>query len=52
MTARDHTRHLAFLANDHLGRLYVTFDLAVDLQNTAADDLQTLADDLEIVADH
>ena len=33
-------------------RLHIALDLAVDLQDAAADDLQPLADDIEIVADH
>ena len=51
LAARDHSRHLPFLADDDLGRLDIAFDLTVDLQNAAADDLQPLPDDLEVVAD-
>ena len=48
----DHAGHLASFADDDLGALNITLDLAVDLQDTLADDLQALADDLEIVADY
>src|SRR5215470_15994923 len=46
----DHSRHLPFLANDDLGCLDIAFNLAIDLQDAPADDLQTLADDLEVIA--
>jgi hypothetical protein len=36
LSTRDHSRHLSFLTDDYLGRLHVTFYLAVDLQNAAA----------------
>ena len=52
LLAGDHAGHLAPFADDDLGALHITLDLAVDLQDTLADDLQALADDLEIVADH
>jgi hypothetical protein len=44
LSARDHSRDLSFLTDDYLGRLHITFNLAIDLQNAAADDLQPLAD--------
>ena len=52
LSTRDHSRDLSFLTDDHLGRLHVTFDLAVDLEHAATDDLEPLSDDLEVVADH
>jgi hypothetical protein len=33
---------LSLLTDDYLGRLHVTFNLAVDLRDTAADDFQPL----------
>src|SRR6516162_7449552 len=51
LAARDHSRHLPFLADNDLGRLDIAFDLTVDLQHAPADDLQPLTDDPEVVAD-
>ena len=47
----DQSRDLALFANDHLGGLHITLDLAVDLQDATADDPQSLADDPQIIAD-
>ena len=33
MADRNHARYLAFLTDDHLGRLHIALDLAVDLQD-------------------
>jgi hypothetical protein len=52
LSTRDHSRDLPFLTDDHLGRLHVAFNLAVNLQNAATDDLQPLADDLEVIPNH
>jgi len=48
-TCRPATIPVTFFTNNHLGGLYVTFDLAINLQNAAADDLQPLANDLKVV---
>jgi len=50
LLSRNHSRHLSSLADDDLGRLNVTFDLVVDLQDALADNLQPLANDLEVVS--
>jgi hypothetical protein len=50
LLARDHSRHLSFLTDDDLGRANVTFNLTIDLQAAAANDLEPLANNLEIVA--
>jgi hypothetical protein len=52
LAARDHSRHLPYLADDDLGRLDIAFDLAVDLQDTPTDNFQPLTNDLEVVADN
>jgi len=52
LSARNHSRYLALLANDYLSSLNVAFNLAVDLQHAAADNLQSLANDPKIVPDH
>jgi hypothetical protein len=49
LSARDRSRHLSFLTYNCLGHLNVSFNLTIDLQHAAADDLQPLANDLEIV---
>ena len=51
LLAGDHTSHLALLTDDDFHSLDVAFDLAVDLQGSAADDLESLPHDLQIVAD-
>jgi hypothetical protein len=43
LPAGHHAGHLAFFSDDDFGRLHVALDLAIDLQNAAADDLQTPA---------
>jgi hypothetical protein len=50
LLARDHPRHLSFLTDNDLGRANVTFNLTIDLQAAAANDLEPLANNLEIVA--
>ncbi len=35
LATRDHSRHLSFLTDDYLGRLHVTFNLTVHLENAA-----------------
>jgi len=52
LSTRDHSRHLSSLTDDHLGRLHVTFDLAVDLKHATTDDLEPVSDDLEVVSNH
>src|SRR5204863_7048905 len=52
LLTRDHAGHLAPLADDDLGGLHISLDLAIDLQHAATDDLEPLANDLEVVADH
>ena len=47
----DGARHPPLLANDDLGAGDVAFEIAVDLQHAAANDLQALTGDFEIVAD-
>jgi hypothetical protein len=41
--AGDHSCHPALLPDNHLGALRVALDLAVYLQQAAADDLQALS---------
>jgi catechol 2,3-dioxygenase-like lactoylglutathione lyase family enzyme len=48
----DRTRDLALLANDDLDGVHIPFDLAIDLKDALADDLEAFADDLEVVADY
>jgi hypothetical protein len=50
LLARDHSRHLSFLTDDDLGCPNVTFNLTIDLQAAAANDLEPPANNLEIVA--
>ena len=52
LVGRNHSGYLALLANDYLGSLNVAFNLTVDLQHAAADNLQSLANDPKIVPDH
>src|SRR5262249_796742 len=52
LSTGDHSRHLPLLTDDHLCRLHIAFNLAVDLQDAAADNLQPLADDLEVVTNY
>jgi hypothetical protein len=48
--AGNHTSDFALLTDYDLRTLHVAFDLSVDLQDTAADDLEPLSGDLEIIA--
>ena len=49
LLTRDHPRHFPLLANENLGRLNVTLDVAIYLRHAPANDPEPLADDLEIV---
>jgi hypothetical protein len=40
LSARNHSRYLTLLANDYLSSLNVAFNLTVDLQHAAADNVQ------------
>jgi hypothetical protein len=50
LLAGDHSRHSPLLADEDLGRLNVTLNVAIDLQRAPADDPEPLANDLEVVA--
>jgi hypothetical protein len=51
LLACDHSRHLPLLADEDLGRLNVTLNVAIDLKRAPANDPEPLANDLEVVPD-
>src|SRR5262245_26803944 len=48
---RDCARHPSLLTDDHLRADHVAFEIAVDLQDASADDLEALAGDPKVIAD-
>src|SRR5262245_51010388 len=57
-TAHDHalggdcTRHPSLLADDDLSAGHITFEVAINLQDASADDLEALTGDPKVVADN